>query len=104
MSLRLRLVAAFAYVLVLVLGAIEVPFALSIRSRIDAEVRAQAVNEAHLIAASASGTLERPDELTRLVNTAAGDLAGRVIVVDGQGTLLADSAGAGPRGPAAGHP
>ena len=58
MSLRLRLMAAFAYVLVLVLGAIEIPFALSIRSRIDAEVRAQAVNEAHLIAASASGRLD----------------------------------------------
>jgi signal transduction histidine kinase len=98
MSLRLRLLAAFAYVLILVLGAIEIPFALSIRSRIDAEVRAQAVNEAHLIAASASGRLERPRELERLVNTAAGDLAGRVIVVDGQGKLLADSEGTGLRG------
>ena len=98
MSLRLRLVAAFAYVLVLVLGAIEIPFALSIRSRIDAEVRAQAVNEAHLIAASASGRLERPVQLERLVDRAAGDLSARVIVVDGQGELLADSAGTGLRG------
>jgi two-component system phosphate regulon sensor histidine kinase PhoR len=95
MSLRLRLVAAFAYVLVLVLGAIEIPFALSIRSRIDAEVRAQAVNEAHLIAASASGRLDRPQALDRLVNRAAGDLGARVIVVDGQGQLLSDSAGTG---------
>ena len=98
MSLRLRLMAAFAYVLVLVLGAIEIPFALSIRSRIDAEVRAQAVNEAHLIAASASGRLERPRQLEQLVDRAAGDLAARVIVVDGQGELLADSAGTGLRG------
>jgi two-component system, OmpR family, sensor kinase len=98
MSLRLRLVAAFAYVLVLVLGAIEIPFALSIRSRIDAEVRAQAVNEAHLIAASASGRLGRPRLLDQLVNRAAGDLGGRVIVVDGQGELLSDSAGTGLRG------
>jgi signal transduction histidine kinase len=98
MSLRLRLVAAFAYVLVLVLGAIEIPFALSIRSRIDAEVRAQAVNEAHLIAASASGRLDRPVALERLVDRAAGDLSARVIVVDGQGKLLADSAGTGLRG------
>jgi signal transduction histidine kinase len=97
-SLRLRLLAAFAYVLVLVLGAIEIPFALSIRSRIDAEVRAQAVNEAHLIAASASGRLDRPQALERLVDRAAGDLAARVIVVDGQGKLLADSAGTGLRG------
>jgi len=98
MSLRLRLLAAFAYVLVLVLGAIEVPFALSVRSRIDAEVRAQAVNEAHLIAASASGRLEQPRKLERLVDQAAGDLAARVIVVDGEGKLLADSAGTGLRG------
>ena len=98
MSLRLRLLAAFAYVLVLVLGAIEVPFALSIRSRVDAEVRAQAVNEAHLIAASAAGRLDRPGALTALVDRAAGDLGARVIVVDTQGKLLADSAGNGLRG------
>lgn len=98
MSLRLRLLGAFAYLLVLVLGAIEVPFALSIRSRVDAEVRAQAVNEAHLIAASASGSMDRPRDLDRLAVRAAQDLGGRVIVVDGAGTLLADSAGPGLRG------
>lgn len=97
MSLRLRLVAAFAYVLVLVLAAIEVPFALSIRSRVDAEVRSQAVNEAHLIAASASGSIDRPQQLDELVTSAADDLDGRVIVVDGTGRLLADSAGPGLR-------
>ncbi len=95
MSLRLRLVAAFAYVLLLVLLAIEVPFALSLRSRVEAEVRAQAVNEAHLIAASASGAIDRPGELRRLVRRAARDLEGRVIVVDARGVLLADSAGEG---------
>jgi signal transduction histidine kinase len=98
MSLRLRLMAAFAYVLVLVLGAIEVPFALSVRSRIDSEVRAQAVNEAHLIAATASGRMDEPAALRRLAVRAAGDLGGRVIVVDGNGKLLADSAGPGLRG------
>jgi two-component system, OmpR family, sensor kinase len=98
MSLRLRLMAAFAYVLVLVLGAIEVPFALSIRSRIDSEVRAQAVNEAHLIAATASGRMDDPAQLDRLAKRAARDLGGRVIVVNGFGRLLADSAGTGLRG------
>ena len=93
MSLRLRLLAAFAYVLVLVLAAIEVPFALSVRSRVDAEVRAQALNEAHLIAASASGSIDRPEELARVARRAARDLAGRVIIVNGRGRLLADSAG-----------
>lgn len=95
MSLRVRLVAAFAYVLLLVLAAIEIPFALSLRSRVEAEVRAQAVNEAFLIAASASGAMDRPQELRRLARQAAGDLEGRVIVVDSTGDLLADSAGPG---------
>jgi two-component system, OmpR family, sensor kinase len=98
MSLRLRLMAAFAYVLVLVLGAIEVPFALSIRSRIDSEVRAQAANEAHLIAATASGRMDEPAALDRLAARAAQDLGGRVIVVDARGRLVADSAGPGLRG------
>jgi two-component system, OmpR family, sensor kinase len=98
MSLRLRLVAAFAYVLVLVLGAIEVPFALSIRSRIDSEVRAQAANEAHLIAATASGRMDDAGALDRLAARAARDLGARVIVVDGAGRLVADSAGPGLRG------
>ena len=98
MSLRLRLMAAFAYVLVLVLGAIEVPFALSIRNRVDSEVRAQAANEAHLIAASASGRMGDPQALDGLVARAARDLGGRVIVVGGRGRLLADSAGPGLRG------
>jgi hypothetical protein len=95
MSIRMRLVAAFAYVLVLVLAAIEVPFALSVRSRVESEVRAQAANEAHLIAATASGSMDRPRELFRLAGRAAGDLDGRVIVVDSRGVLLADSAGEG---------
>ncbi len=95
MSLRVRLVAAFAYVLLLVLAAIEIPFALSLRSRVEAEVRAQAVNEAFLIAASASGAMDRPQELRRLSRRAADDLEGRVIVVDSTGDLLADSAGQG---------
>src|SRR5918994_1603623 len=98
MSLRLRLMAAFAYVLVLVLGAIEVPFALSIRSRIDSEVRAQAANEAHLIAATASGRMDEPAALDGLVARAAQDLGGRGIVVDARGRLVADSAGPGLRG------
>jgi signal transduction histidine kinase len=92
-SLRLLLLGAFAYVLLLAILALEVPLALNVSRRINAEVKAQAASEAQLVAASASG---RQDEaLDRIVGTAARQLGGRVIVVDEQGLLVADSAGEG---------
>lgn len=96
MSLRTRLLAAFAYVLVLVIVALEVPLVLNVASRVDAEVKAQAAAEAQLVAASASGELQsgRSESLRRLAARAAEESGGRVIVVDSDGRLLADSAGA----------
>jgi signal transduction histidine kinase len=93
MSLRLLLLAAFAYVLLLAILALEVPLALNVSRRIDAEVKAQAASEAQLVAASASG--RRGAALDRIVGTAARQLGGRVIVVDDQGRLVSDSAGEG---------
>ena len=97
MSLRLRLLAAFAYVVLLVLVALEVPLALSVSDRVDTEVKAHAAGQAHLIAASASGQLDDREALGQLVERAARDLGGRVIVVGARGRLLADSAGTGLR-------
>jgi two-component system, OmpR family, sensor kinase len=94
MSLRTRLLAAFAYVLVLVIVALEVPLILNVARRIDAEVRAQAAAEAQLVAASASGQMGDRPELQRIAVEAGKDLSGaRVIVVDHLGGLRADSAG-----------
>jgi signal transduction histidine kinase len=93
MRLRPLLLAAFAYVLLLVILALEVPLALNVSRRVNAEVKAQAASEAQLVAASASGR-EGP-ALNRIVRTAARQLGGRVIVVDEQGRLVADSAGRG---------
>ena len=59
MSLRLWQLAAFAYVLMLMLVALEVPLALNLSRRVDAEVKAQAANQAQLVAASAAGRLAR---------------------------------------------
>ena len=92
MTLRARLLAAFAYVLLLLGVALVVPFALSRVERIDDEVEGQAAGQAQLIAASASGRLRDRAELRRLVRRASRSLAGRVIVVDSRGRLLADSA------------
>lgn len=92
-TLRIRLLAAFAYVLVLVLIALAVPFGVSISSRVDAEVRAQASAEAHLIAAGVAGRFDRPAAMQELVALAGSDVNGRVVVVDADGTLVADSEG-----------
>jgi len=96
-SLRARLLAAFAYVLVLVIVALMVPLALNLSRRVDAEVKSEAQGQAQLLAAGAAGRLDNPDQLEQLVDDAARRLGGRVIVVDRNGRLLVDSAGAGLR-------
>ena len=96
MSLHTRLLAAFAYVLILVIVALEVPLVLNVSRRVDAEVKARAAAEAQLVAASASGDLESGDtgDLRKIAREAGKDLGGRVIVVDRNGRLLADTEGA----------
>jgi two-component system, OmpR family, sensor kinase len=94
-SLRARLLAAFAYVLVLVIVALEVPLALNLSKRVDAEVKSEAQGQASLIASTVSGRLGDDRELRRILASAETDLGGRVIVVDRRGRLIADSAGAG---------
>jgi signal transduction histidine kinase len=92
-SLRTRLLAAFAYVLILVIVALEVPLILNVSRRVDAEVKAQAAAEAQLVAASAAGERDDRAALNRIAADAGRELGGRVIVVDSAGRLLADSAG-----------
>jgi signal transduction histidine kinase len=73
-----------------------VPLAVSLRDRIDSEVRGQARSQADVVAATASELLDPSQQagLNRLVRVSADSVRGRVIVVDGRGRLLADSAGA----------
>jgi two-component system, OmpR family, sensor kinase len=93
MSLRTRLLAAFAYVLVLVIVALEVPLILNVSRRVDAEVKGQAAAQAQLVAAGAAGRMGDAEELRRITDEAGRDLGARVIVVDEAGRLLADSEG-----------
>jgi signal transduction histidine kinase len=95
MSLRVRLLLALAYVLLLAIVALEVPLALSIRQRVDDEVRSQARAQADVLAATAADVLapSRRGELRRLVAESAASVRGRVVVVDARGRLLADSGG-----------
>ena len=93
MSLRGRVVAAVAYVLLLVIVALAIPLALTTSRRIESEVRASARTGAQVVAASASGRLDRSAELAVIANRAAADLGGRVLILDATGRPLADSAG-----------
>ena len=102
MSLRARLVVAFTYVLVLVIVALEVPLALNLSKRVDAEIRSEARGQAQLVATGASGQMSEPLALKRLVEQSEKTLGGRVIVVDARGRVLADSAGPGTSGRAYG--
>jgi signal transduction histidine kinase len=95
MSVRALQLAAVAYVLVLVLVALEVPLALNLSKRVDAEVKGEAASQAQLVAASSASRLARRAELAALAGSAARAVSGRVIVVDATGRLLADSAGSG---------
>jgi signal transduction histidine kinase len=70
--------------------------AVSLRDRVDAEVKSQARSQADVVAASASELLDpgRRPALRNLVQISADSVRGRVIVVNRRGRLLADSAGA----------
>jgi signal transduction histidine kinase len=93
MSLRLRLLVAFAYVALLILVALEVPLALNLSRRIDAEVKDDAASQAFVVAAGASGRMGDGQELRKLARNAGAQLGARVIVVGKTGLLKADSAG-----------
>jgi signal transduction histidine kinase len=98
MTLRRRLMAAFAYVTVLVLVALLVPLVLNLSRRVDAEVKAEAAGQVQLIAATAASRLTEADELERLADRAASGLGGRVVVVDRRGRVLVDSERSAVRG------
>ena len=91
MTLRGRLLLALAYVLLLAIVALEVPLALTLRDRVDAEVRSQARAQADLMAATLSGQLDR--DFGQVIARTARSVRGRVVVVGQDGRLLADSAG-----------
>lgn len=91
MSLRLQLLGAFAYVLLLIIVALEVPLALNLARRIDAEVKNEAAAQAFVVAANASGRMGDRAGLAALVRRSGSQLGARVIVVGVSGRLLADS-------------
>jgi signal transduction histidine kinase len=100
MSLRVLLLSAFSYVLLLTGIAFAVPLSHVLTERIQGEVRTQAQAQAQLVgvlagsSARSDGTVIAAQRATlqRAVDTAASITRGRVIVVDAAGALQADSA------------
>jgi two-component system, OmpR family, sensor kinase len=95
LSLRATLLLAFAYVLLLVIIVLEVPLILNTSKRVDAEVKSDALSQSQLIAANVNDDLDNRPALQSIVERAARQLGGRVIVLDAEGILIADSAGSG---------
>ena len=91
MSLRTRLLAAFAYALLIVIVALEVPLATNVGDRIDAEVEADSAAQAQVVAVSAAERLPDPAQLQPLSDEAAARLGGPVAIVNGRGALLVSS-------------
>ncbi len=105
MSLRLRLVFAFGYVLLFAIIALEVPLTLNFSRRVDSEIKAEASAGAQGVAAAASGQLNDRPTLTALAREQGRRLGGRVIVVDARGRVLVDSdSAAAPGSPYASRP
>jgi two-component system, OmpR family, sensor kinase len=104
MSLRLRLLFAFGYVLLFAIIALEVPLTLNFSRRVDSEIKAEASSGAQAVAAAASGRLTDPPALAALARRQATRLGGRVIVVDAGGRVLVDSGGAARGTPYASRP
>lgn len=79
----------------LALVALGIPLSLSLRDRVNAEVRGQAASQAEVVASSAGETLaasNRPG-LRHLVSVSAQAVRGRVLIVDRRGNVVVDSAG-----------
>ena len=83
--------------LLLAVVALGIPLALSLRDRVDAEVRDQARSEANVVAASSVAMLGGGERhtLDRMAQVAGGSVRGRVLVLGPSGRVLADSAGPG---------
>jgi two-component system, OmpR family, sensor kinase len=93
--LRLRLLAALTYILLLAIIALGVPLAINLSARVNAEVRTQAQAQADLVAATAADLLAPGQrlELRTLAQNAATSIRGRVLITGKDGGVLVDSAG-----------
>ena len=102
MTFRARLVLAAAYLLAAVVIALAVPLALSVDRRATSELESDVVADATVLSARVADLvrLGATDQLAAVVDEATVGDGARTVVVDGSGSLLADTAGAAPGGAA----
>jgi two-component system, OmpR family, sensor kinase len=93
MSLRSRLLAAFAYTLLVVIVALEVPLSANVSDRVNAEVEADSAAQAQVVAASVADQLRNPSRVQQVASEAARNLDGLVFIIDGRGRQIAGSEG-----------
>ena len=79
--------------LVLAVVALEVPLIISLRDRVDAEVKSQALSQAEIVATTVEDELATREGLDEIARRSAEVVRGRVIIVGPGGRLVADSAG-----------
>jgi signal transduction histidine kinase len=93
MSLRGRLITAFAYLLLLTVAALAVPLAVNIDRRARTELEARLAEGGQLIASSVADAVDDGDvrPLRRVVSSYATDLDAAVVVTDEDGVVVADS-------------
>lgn len=92
MRVRTRLILAFAYVLLAVIIALEVPLAVNLEKRALAELKSRSLTQAQSVAAAigGEGVPDAQQILDRILEPQPGV---RVIVVDADGVLVGDSSG-----------
>jgi signal transduction histidine kinase len=103
MTFRARLVLTAAYLLTAVVLALEVPLALNVGRRADADFRSVVLGSAAVLAARVSDLVATPGttSATRLHTVVAESVGGeseRILVTDRRGRVLTDSSGATGRG------
>jgi two-component system, OmpR family, sensor kinase len=91
MTLRARLLAAFAYTLLVVIVALEVPLSANVSDRVNAEVEADSAAQSQVVAASVADQIGKPARVQQIASEAAKNLDGLVFVIDGRGRLIASS-------------
>ncbi len=91
-KVRTRLVLAFGYILLVVIVALTIPLAINLGARARTEVEDQALLAAQTIAAGIGKEgLKAGPPLNHQVAGYASEVDGRVLVVDAEGQVLADS-------------
>ena len=97
MSLRSRIMVAFAYLLLLAVVALSIPLGINVARRARDDFAVQLNNHIESVSAAAPAAMEvGQEELNALVRQQPE--LGRVIVTDREGTLLADSTNRRPLG------